>query len=137
MKISELATASGLNPKTIRYYENIGLIKQPSRALNGYRNYTPADVTELVFVKRCRDFGFSLDECRSLLQSYHNPNRRSAEVHQLISDKIEAMEGHIRDLQTTRGLLRELQGHCANDERSQCAILDGLAEAAGVEEGRS
>jgi MerR family transcriptional regulator, copper efflux regulator len=77
MNIGAAARRSGLPPKTIRYYEEIGLLTA-SRAANGYRDYSEADVQRLGFVQRARRLGFSVEECRQLLSLYSDRDRASA-----------------------------------------------------------
>ncbi len=67
MNISVAAKAAGLPTKTVRYYADIGLVKAPSRTGAGYRAYDNAAIRKLVFVRRAREFGFSIEECRDLL----------------------------------------------------------------------
>jgi len=127
MNISEAARLSGLPAKTIRYYESIDLISQPRRGANGYRHYGKGDIASLRFLRQARQFGFNIGQCRLLLGLYNNPQRRSAEVHQLVSDKLEEVDAHIRELAETRELLAKLVGACANDDDADCAIIDRLA----------
>lgn len=126
MNISEAAKLSGLPAKTIRYYESIDLISPPQRAANGYRRYGETDIASLCFLRQARQFGFNIDQCRLLLGLYKNPQRRSAEVHQLVSDKLEEVDAHIRELGETRDLLATLVGACANDDAADCVIINRL-----------
>ena len=66
MNIKEVAERSGLPAKTIRYYEEIGLISAP-RAGNGYRAYSDAHIHNLIFLQRARALGFTIEDCRQLL----------------------------------------------------------------------
>lgn len=127
MNISEAAKLSGLSAKAIRYYESIELLSPPRRAANGYRSYVKSDIASLCFLRQARQFGFNIDQCRLLLDLYKNPQRRSAEVHHLVSDKLEEVDAHIRELGETRDLLAQLVGICANNEAADCAIIDTLA----------
>ena len=79
MKIKDAAHIARLPVKTVRYYADIGLMT-PSRATNGYRDYSEADVRRLAFIGRARAFGFSVDECRRLLGLYEDQRRSSADV---------------------------------------------------------
>jgi DNA-binding transcriptional MerR regulator len=79
MNIGVASEKSGLPSKTIRYYEDIGLVR-PARTDNGYRDYSVADIHRLRFLQRSRSLGFSVDECRQLLSLYHDRNRESADV---------------------------------------------------------
>ena len=79
MNIGDVAVQSGLPAKTIRYYEEIGLVK-PSRRPNGYRDYSTEDLHELRFLQRARGLGFTVEACRQLLSLYKDRNRASADV---------------------------------------------------------
>ena len=77
MNISEAARLSGLSSKTIRYYEDIGLVAPAERADNGYRQYQQRAVEELRFIAHAREVGFNLDECRQLLDLQRDQARQS------------------------------------------------------------
>ena len=79
MNIKEVADRSGLPAKTIRYYEEIGLIR-PLRAGNGYRAFRDSDLHKLAFLGRARGLGFSIEECRALMALYEDKSRASADV---------------------------------------------------------
>jgi len=127
VKISEVAKQIGLNAKTIRYYERIGLVDMPPRLDNGYREYADEHVQQLWFLRHARQFGFSIDECRELLGLWVNPNRRSAEVHALVSDKVSDIDQHIRELKEMKKVLTELLDKCPGDDSPDCAIINKLA----------
>ena len=74
MNIGEVAKMAELPIKTIRYYEEIGFI-QPKRSANGYRSFRESDVHKLAFLGRARSLGFSIEDCRALLQLYENDTR--------------------------------------------------------------
>ncbi len=62
--IGEASRRSGVSVETIRYYEREGITAKPGRAANGRRLYSDAEISELAFIKRCRDLGFSLPDVR-------------------------------------------------------------------------
>lgn len=126
MNISQAATESGLPPKTIRYYEDIGLL-QPARRDNGYRSYSPADVHKLRFVQRARSLGFSVEDCRLLLSLYEDRSRESASVKALAGKHLERVEAKIAELAGLRRVLQDLVVACHGDHRPDCPILDDLA----------
>jgi len=126
MNIGFASKKSGLPSKTIRYYEDIDLIK-PARAANGYRNYSEQDVHSLTFLHRARDLGFSVEECRLLLSLYNDKNRSSSEVKSLALHKVATIEKKITELTSMKEMLTRLATDCQGDNRPDCPILDELA----------
>ena len=126
MNIGLASQQSGLPAKTIRYYEDIALIK-PDRAQNGYRDYSDNDVHRLRFLQRSRSLGFSIDECRLLLSLYEDEHRASADVKSLAEDKISRIDQKIEELKTLRQTLSVLSKNCHGDDRPECPIIDDLA----------
>ncbi len=126
MNVGDAARRAGLPPKTIRYYEEIGLIA-PRRAANGYRDYTGDDVHRLAFLKRARNLGFSIDDCRQLMALYQDRSRASADVRRIASDHVLAIEEKVRELQSMRATLHKLIHACHGDERPDCPILEEMA----------
>jgi Cu(I)-responsive transcriptional regulator len=126
VNIGQAAEASGLPPKTIRYYETIGLVVADRRG-NGYRHYAEAHVHKLQFVQRARSLGFSVDECRNLLSLYEDKNRASAEVKRLAKARLTDIDRKVAELGSMRAVLARLIDSCRGDERPDCPILDDLA----------
>lgn len=127
MNIGEVAARSGVPPKTIRYYEEIGLVRPAPRSDNGYRAYRENDVHVLRFIQRARSLGFSVNECRQLLDLYRDPHRASADVKALTLRRIAEIDRKMRELAGMRAALAHLAAHCHGDERPDCPILDDLA----------
>ncbi|MCI5078298.1 Cu(I)-responsive transcriptional regulator [Oricola sp.] len=126
MNIGNAAEKASLPAKTIRYYEEIGLIT-PGRAENGYRDYSDNDVHRLRFLQRSRSLGFTIDECRLLLSLYDDKQRASADVKAMALEKVAEIERKIADLQSLRDTLSTLARHCHGDGRPDCPIIDDLA----------
>ncbi|MCF6273437.1 MAG: Cu(I)-responsive transcriptional regulator [Rhodobacteraceae bacterium] len=126
MNIGDASTQSGLPAKTIRYYEDIGLVS-PGRGQNGYRRFSDSDLHKLAFVQRARSLGFSIEECRALLSLYDDRERVSADVKALARSHLAQIEEKISGLQAMQKTLSELVDKCHGDERPDCPILDGLA----------
>ncbi|MBL4645750.1 MAG: Cu(I)-responsive transcriptional regulator [Rhizobiales bacterium] len=126
MNIGHAADASGLPTKTIRYYEEIELVR-PGRAENGYRDYSDNDVHRLRFLQRARGLGFSIDECRSLLSLYDDEGRASADVKAMALGKISEIDSKISELRSLRNTLSNLAKNCHGDDRPDCPIIDDLA----------
>ncbi len=127
MNIGEAATRSGVPAKTIRYYEDVGLIRPAPRSGNNYRAYGQRDVHVLRFVQRARSLGFGVQDCRQLLALYQDPARVSAEVKALTERRIAEIDRKIAELTSMRATLVELAEKCHGDDRPECPILDDLA----------
>lgn len=130
MNIGEVSARSGLPSKTIRYYEDIGLIK-PLRDTNGYRAFRPSDLNKLAFLGRARSLGFRIEDCRALLALYADDGRASADVKNIAKHHLEQIDQKIQELQAMRGTLSVLVKACAGDHRPDCPILADLALADG------
>lgn len=128
MNIGEAAKRSGLPAKTIRYYEDIGLVSSARRD-NGFRDYDERDVHSLRFVAKARSLGFTVEECRHLLALYRDPARSSAEVREAAERHLADVRSKIAELQAMEKTLTHLVHACAGDGRPDCPILDGLADA--------
>jgi Cu(I)-responsive transcriptional regulator len=126
MNIGDVAERSGLPAKTIRYYEDIGLIR-PRRGPNGYRAFGSAEVSKLAFIGRARSLGFTIEECRALLALYEDDDRASSEVKQVAEAHLAQVDRKIAELQAMRATLAQLVRRCHGDDRPDCPILDDLA----------
>lgn len=126
MNVGDAARRTGLSAKTIRYYEDIGLIS-PQRSANGYRDYTGEDVHRLAFLRRARNLGFSIEDCRQLMALYRDRSRASADVRSIASSHVSAIEDKIAELQSMRATLQKLIHACHGDDRPDCPILEEMA----------
>lgn len=126
MNISQAAAATGLPAKTIRYYEDIGLIR-PTRSANGYRTFDDTNVHQLNFLARARALGFSIDNCRSLLTLWQDHDRASADVRRIAAAHLADIETKIKDLSAMQDTLKDLVRTCEGDNRPECPILNSLS----------
>ena len=127
MNIGAVARATGLPPKTIRYYESIGLVKPAERSAGNYRRYGENEVMTLRFVERARRLGFTLKEVGELLALWRDRTRASADVRALARAQIRRLDARLRELRSMRRTLEHLVERCHGDERPDCPILDELA----------
>lgn len=127
MNIGNAAAESGIPPKTIRYYESIGLIAEPPRTDGGYRDYAPVDVQTLKFIHRARALGFSLKDVAELVSLWQDRSRASADVKALTERHIEEVDKRIAELKSVRRTLDHLARRCHGDDRPECPIIDDLA----------
>jgi Cu(I)-responsive transcriptional regulator len=125
MNISQAAEATDLPAKTIRYYEEIGLVT-PARSANGYRAFAETDVHKLRFLARSRALGFSIDDCRALLALYEDDKRASAEVKAIARRHLDEIATKIADLRALEATLGHLVETCAGDDKPNCPILADL-----------
>jgi len=128
--IGKLSAATGTKVPTIRYYEEIGLVR-PDRRDNGYRDYSTGDVHRLRFLQRARGLGFSIEDCRALLSLYGETERESADVRAIAEAHLEEIDRKIRELKSMRQTLAHLVHACHGDARPDCPILDDLAGIGG------
>ncbi|MBT4932079.1 MAG: Cu(I)-responsive transcriptional regulator [Rhodospirillaceae bacterium] len=128
MNIGSVSEQTGVPAKTIRYYEEIGLIPAPIRAENGYRHYQVKDVETLRFVQRARGLGFSVKDVGNLLTLWQDKNRVSSDVKNLAIEHIKEIEDKIEELNSIRETLISLTNNCHGDDRPDCPILDGLTK---------
>jgi len=130
MNIGEVAGKSGVPAKTIRYYEDVGLIPPARRTESGYRDYDDRDLATLRFVQRSRSLGFSVKDVGALLALWHDNARASAEVKALAADHVSEIDRKLAELKSMRRTLVDLMERCHGDDRPDCPILDDLARAA-------
>lgn len=128
MNIGTVSDATGVPAKTIRYYEEIGLIEPPLRAENGYRSYREKDVETLRFIQRSRRLGFSVKDVGNLLTLWQDKHRASSQVKSLALEHIEEIEQRIEELNSIRETLIRLTDSCHGDHRADCPILDELSK---------
>jgi len=126
MNIGEASERSGVPAKMIRYYEETGLLRAPSRSASGYRKYSDNDVHTLRFVRRARELGFPTARIRQLLRLWSDRARSSHEVKNIALAQVAALEADIAKLTQMRDLLRDLARKCHGDDRPDCPILDDL-----------
>ena len=128
MNIGRAAEETGLTVKTIRYYEDIGLVSA-KRAANGYRAFGPAEIDRLKLLAQARLLGFGLEECRQLLDLNADPGRASRDVRALALRNLDTVRDRIAQLQALESQLETLIEQCHGDDDPECAILDGLIGA--------
>lgn len=131
LSIGVVAKQTGCTVPTIRYYEDIGLLPPATRTEAGQRNYGEATVRRLTFIRRCRDFGFSIEQVRELVGLVDQPDRPCLEVREIAAL-------HLVEVRRKLDQLRELESSlnafvcscdtaCAGGSAIDCTILEDLA----------
>jgi DNA-binding transcriptional MerR regulator len=133
LRIGALAERTGTNAPTIRYYEEIGLLQAADRQVSGQRSYGEEDVKRLTFIRRCRDFGFSIDQARALVNMVQDHDRPCADARDLASRHLAAVRAKIVELKALEtslfGFVLSCDTSCGGSSGKDCVILDDLANA--------
>lgn len=126
MKINQLSKLTNVLSKTIRYYEEIGLLPKPSRNSNGYREYNLADVDNLIFIRRCRELQIPLEQIKVLIAVQSDKTSSCLEVDLLIDQQLKKVRRTISELTLLEKTLHTLSTSCSNDIIGECEILKNL-----------
>ncbi len=132
MRIKELALATGVDADTIRYYEKQGLLPEPARHDNGYRNYANTHLERLAFVRHCRALEMPLADIRRLLSALAAPGQPHPDVDKLVQEQLEKVRARLDSMRALEKQLLLLQascGHC-DEDGAACGILKELVAAA-------
>lgn len=131
LKIGDLARRGGSSVATIRYYEAIGLLPPADRRAGGQRSYGEPDVARLLFIRRCRDIGFSIADVRTLAQVLHDPERVCTEARDLAQQHLAALRAKRAELRalerTIAGFVLRCDQACRGGPGSACVIGHALA----------
>jgi len=126
--IGELARRAGCKPETVRYYERIGLLRDAPRTEGGQRRYGEAAVKRLTFIRHARDFGFSVEAVRELLEMADHPQMPCHEVDAIAKHHLEEVESRLQRLSALREELRRMVGQCAGGRVESCRIIEVLSD---------
>ena len=135
LPIGILAERTGCNVPTIRYYEEIGLLPHPARKASGHRVYSEADMRRLLFIRRCRDFGFPIEQVRALVALMDEGSKSCLEARDLAQEHLDTVRQKIREMKALERSLSQFVGSCnsacAGGPASACVILEDLASVGG------
>ena len=124
--IGELSKRTGVHIETIRYYERIKMLPKPPRTNGGRRSYDAAHVRSLIFIKRSRDLGFSIDDIRELLRLGGPGKAPCREVRDIATDHLDEVRAKIAHLRQVEQLLEKMIALCTGTAASECPVLDVL-----------
>lgn len=127
LTIGQLASAAGVGVETLRFYERQGLLAEPPRTHSGYREYPPAAVARVMFIRRAKELGFTLKEIQELLDLRVDPDKSCGDVRALARGKIRDVEEKMKDLARIKSALERLARACrGTGPTSECPILDAI-----------
>lgn len=125
--IGEVAKKFNVTPKTLRYYQKLGILEPSLRSLSGYRQYTEQNIQQLRFIINCKRAGFSLKEIQEILTLIKTHNSQSNQVKEIIEEKLMIIETTIKELTTVKTTLLELNTLCEGSVAiTECPILKAL-----------
>lgn len=131
LRIGALAERAGTNASTVRYYEEIGLSQPADRQAGGQRSYGAEDVKRLTFIRRCRDFGFSIEQVRSLVALVQDRERSCMDARDLAQEHLTAVRAKLNELKALErsiaSFVATCDASCAGGPGPDCAILEDLA----------
>ncbi len=120
MRIGELATRSGLATKTIRFYEEIGLLPPPEREHNGYRAYGESALQRLLFVRHAQAAGLTLREIAQVLAIRSDGQAPCVHVRGLLQCHLSRVDARLEELRATRAELEHLIGYAESVDPATC-----------------
>lgn len=136
MRIGELAGRLAINPKTIRYYEGIGLLPEPPRTASGYRLYDEDDVERLTFIKTAQRLGITLDEIREILAFRDRGDRPCEYVRSVLRREVADLDRRLAELTALRDelvRLEDLADRLPESGPGVCRLIDHVRQRdAGV-----
>jgi len=135
LRIGELADRTGTSAPTIRYYEEIGLLRAAPRQSGNQRVYGPPDVDRLTFVRRCREFDFSIEQVRTLVGLLDNRSSSCLDARELAAAHLDAVRAKMRELRALErslvGFVADCDAQCAGGPGPDCVILGDLGKRCG------
>ena len=134
MKIGELASSTGVTTKTIRYYESIGLMPQPSRAPNGYRDYDTASTDRIEFIRDAQAAGLSLVEINLILDLRDQGESTCGHVISMLEDHVADVDRQVDELARTRSRLESMIERAKRLDPADCTDPNRCQTIAALEE---
>ena len=127
LTIGQIAKRAGVSNDTIRLYERYGLIEEPPRADNGYRQYSSNTVDQLIFIQRAKHMGFTLKEIQELLSIHHTSTQSCGEVRKRAQQKLQQVNGKLQELKQLEKVLKKLVRDCDEHQPDElCPIFMSL-----------
>ncbi|GAA6193510.1 helix-turn-helix domain-containing protein [Phaeobacter sp. NW0010-22] len=128
LTIGTLSRKTGTKVQTIRYYEQIGVLREPGRTAGGQRRYLQSDLDRLAFVRHGRQLGFSLDAIRDLLGLADNPEQSCSQADSIAQQQLLQVQQRILRLQALEQELKRMIAECAGGQAGDCRVLDVLRD---------
>lgn len=131
MTIGEAAARTQCTPATIRYYEEIGLLRSVGRSANGRRAYGQPDLHRLRFIRRCRDLGFPIEDVRALLDVMDSRTPSCLSARDLTLTHLQTVRVRRNELEALERTLTAMAASCteacAAGATPDCTLMEDLA----------
>jgi Cu(I)-responsive transcriptional regulator len=127
LTIGQLGAAAKTKVETIRYYERIGLLPKPRRTDGNYRSFAPEHISQLAFIRRARELGFSIENVRELLNLAGERNTSCAEIDRIARRHLATVETKISSLKRLRDELHDTIEACSGGRVAECKIVKSLS----------
>jgi len=137
MRIGDVAKNAGVPAKTIRFWEDLGLLPKPSRTSSDYRNYGVEIIDRLTFIRHAQAAGFTLRQVRGVLDVADSGEPPCEHVAQLIQLRLDDVDARISQLKTTRTHLRSLAARAAAQDPAECSGYCAILTGAGFQVSRA
>jgi DNA-binding transcriptional MerR regulator len=132
LAIGTVAERTGCTVPTIRYYEEIGLLPHARRSANGRRYYQEEDVRRLLFIRRCRDFGFPIEQVKELAHLFEDGDRACSEVRDLAQVHLEQVRARLKEMRqlesSLAGFVSNCDAACSSGPTRNCVIIEDLSK---------
>ena len=128
LTIGTLSRKTGTKVQTVRYYEQIGLLREPGRTTGGQRRYEEADLDRLAFIRHARQLGFGLDAIRELLDLSDHPQQSCADADSIARRQLKQVEQRLLRLQALQKELKRMIAECSGDRVADCRVLEVLRD---------
>ena len=127
MTIGELARRAGVNTQTIRFYERVGLMPEPKRRASGYRQYPPAMIERVRFIRAAKEVGFTLEDIGGLLSLRVRRGASCSAVRRRAEAKLADIDAKLTQLRRMRDVLAQMVESCGGRRAiKDCAILEAI-----------
>lgn len=127
LHIGELARRTGYTVETIRYYERIGLLPKPRRASSRYRLFDQDDIARVMFIRRARDMGFTINEVRALLHLARDNGSACSRARDLAAEHLANVRAKISHMQALERALSETVRLCSEGDAPKCPLIEALS----------
>lgn len=126
LSIGALSKRADCNIETIRYYERIGMLPEPPRTGGGHRVYDENHLKRLVFIRRSRELGFTLQDVRGLLYLVDSGQYSCAEIKRMTLTQLRTVRTKVADLQRLELALKQMASRCPGDDGADCPVIETL-----------